>query len=418
MGFWSAVGNFIDRAASTVRDVVSSAWRATKEVATNVVRWVAEKAEAVVTTVKKVWRSVAPYIAPVRHGLLVIAGHFPWVAGAAIVFERALHYLDRFSKSVWAIALDKAIEWAIIAAKHLKGKLTTKQEIDDAYQRQADLDNLLDQVPEDTRRAVGLVSLINNYKIIQTEIAKIFETNEISNIDHYLRLRATQKLLDNVEAIILTAESIDDISEDDIFLVKMGSALLSPNPDVTDPDFARLDAIIKRRYNKKLLPFVFEEMVIAWEKNRLALEKQWEEASEVVAKKVTHLRRLAMEHRLMGLAEDDLALLKKLEEVVPVGQTRLDEIAKQAREMKYYIGAAEGFLQIIEKDEEVLEQEGKAYLIDDVGRVGMIIISCMEKSRKWEELTDEEQSLIVAFSNIFEQASQLRAQKLILIEVQ
>jgi hypothetical protein len=420
MGVFSAIGNAISKVANAVVSVAKTVWTGVKAVATAAVHWIADKAEAVVTATKKVWHSVRPYITPIRHGLLWIAGSIPvpWIQGAAIIFERVLNHLQNFSRSIWAVILDKSIAWAITAARHLKGKLQSQEEIDEAYKRRTDLSNIKSQAPVDTQRAISLLELINDYKIIQTELEKIFETTDISNIDHYLRLRATQKLLDNVEAVILTAKSIDEISQDDIFLVQMGATLLAPDPNLVDPDFARLDAIIKQRYNKKLLPFIFEEMVIAWVKNQNSLEKQWTETNDVVAKKTAHMRRLAMEQRLMGLSEHDLAILKKLQEIVPEDKAILDALAKEAREMKYYIGAAEGFLQLIEKDDEVLEREGLQYLINDAERVGNIIIACMEKSKKWEELTDDEQSLIIAFSNIFSAAGETRAQQLILIEVQ
>lgn len=86
----------------------------------------------------------------------------------------------------------------------------------------------------------------------------------------------------------------------------------------------------------------------------------------------------------------------------------LDILAKEAREMRYYISAAEGFLQLIEKADEAIERKELQHLIKDAERVGNIIIACLKKIKKWQELTDDEQSLIIAFSNIFNADTDVR----------
>ena len=77
--------------------------------------------------------------------------------------------------------------------------------------------------------------------------------------------------------------------------------------------------------------------------------------------------------------------------------------------MRHYVFAAEGFLQLLEKEESDLIAEDKDYLISEGGRVGLIIIDCAQNGRKWDSLSDEEQNLIIAFSNIFEENSRERA---------
>lgn len=43
----------------------------------------------------------------------------------------------------------------------------------------------------------------------------------------------------------------------------------------------------------------------------------------------------------------------------------------------------------------------------------MIIIDCAQHGKRWEELTEDEQSLIIDFANIFEEASRERASRLV-----
>jgi hypothetical protein len=92
-------------------------------------------------------------------------------------------------------------------------------------------------------------------------------------------------------------------------------------------------------------------------------------------------------------------------------------LAKQERECAIIFFASEGFLQILEKEVEELEAEGKGYLVAEGLRVGMIIIDCAQRGKSWEELLPEEQELIIAFSNIFEEANRERVAQLEEVEV-
>ena len=80
--------------------------------------------------------------------------------------------------------------------------------------------------------------------------------------------------------------------------------------------------------------------------------------------------------------------------------------------MKSYDYAAEGFMQILEKDEGMLEAEDKDYLIDDSAEIARIIMKVAQNNVDWDTLSSEEQSLITDYANIFEEEGKARAEHL------
>ncbi|WP_169929020.1 hypothetical protein [Macromonas bipunctata] len=109
-------------------------------------------------------------------------------------------------------------------------------------------------------------------------------------------------------------------------------------------------------------------------------------------------------------------LLTDLDVNVPAMKADLNALGKRTREMRNYVYAAEGFIQVLEKTAEELEAEDRSYLAEDGGRVGMIIIDCAQHGKPWEDLSEEEKDLIIDYANIFEEASQQRTSQLLQLE--
>ena len=80
--------------------------------------------------------------------------------------------------------------------------------------------------------------------------------------------------------------------------------------------------------------------------------------------------------------------------------------------MKNYLYAAEGFMQILEKNDQMLQDEDKDYLLDDSAEIAAIIMRVAQNNVDWDSLTEDEQSLITDYANIFEEEGKLRAQAL------
>ena len=93
-------------------------------------------------------------------------------------------------------------------------------------------------------------------------------------------------------------------------------------------------------------------------------------------------------------------------------ESKLKRLEKETRSMKNYVYAAEGFMQILEKDDELLQAEDKDYLINDSAEIASIIMRVAQNNIDWDTLTPDEQSLITDYANIFAKEGKARANKL------
>ncbi|WP_318370860.1 hypothetical protein [Enterobacter sp.] len=419
MGLWSGFSSFCSSVASAVTSTTSRVWNGIKETAAKTVSWMAEKAETFVGSVKSVWEKVKPFISNVIRPIVQNAAklaekmlpQFPWVGGALKALDKALGLLVEWDKSELAKRIGKAIEWAINKAKQLKDLFLTQEEMDEASEHEQALREARNQMRGEAASAVDLASLITLYAQLSTRIKDVLDNIQINDFEHYLRLRASQKLLKDTEQHLTRAQDIDTITDDDLFLIETGNELLKPNPQLSDDATQRLDRVVMARFGKKLIPFVFEEMIMAWGYNLQDMENEWKSLNDDLSKEQVLLRRLQIGQRLGDLQEDEVPMLNDLEARLPVQQAEMEAKRKRTNEMRNYVFAAEGFLQMLEKEpEEFADQE---YLMEDSSTVGMIIIECAQFGKRWEELNTEQQSLIIDFANIFEKASRARASKLV-----
>jgi len=215
MSWVSNVCNFVSSAVSTVSNVVSSAYETAKNVAGKVVGWMAEKAEVFIGGVKKAWKVVKPFVQHIRTALLNASklAPYPWMRSALVMLEKGLGALTAFEKSPIAKKMDAAIKWAIkLAQRWQKNRedlldknkqqddmeqandLLTEDELVLAKQHQAELRFAEDEViPQDQRHNLELASAINDFEIAKKELGMAIEA-EPTDFEHYLRLRATQKI--------------------------------------------------------------------------------------------------------------------------------------------------------------------------------------------------------------------------------
>ena len=105
-------------------------------------------------------------------------------------------------------------------------------------------------------------------------------------------------------------------------------------------------------------------------------------------------------------------MLAELQSAVPALKASNDQLAKLNRERRNYVYASEGFMQLLEKTEEELIAEDRAYLIRQGSEVGMILIDCAQNGRPWDALSEDQQSLIIDFANIFEEDCHARGKEL------
>lgn len=425
MGFWSSVGSFVSSAVSSVGDAVSSTWSAAKEVAGKAVGWMAEKAEGFVGAVKQTWQAVKPFVEQIRTGLRAAAKAvpIPWLSAALTILDKGLGALTAFENSPIAKKIDAAIKWAVeLAQRWQNAKKESAEGADRLSEEELDLakrhqENLRfaerEVIPDEQRHELELAAAINDFEIAKSDLANAIDAAP-TDFEHYLRLRATQKLLNMADKKFRSARSVDDLSADDLFLVRIASDLIKSNPELSRESAARLDRLLINRYGKALTPFVFEELIASWAKQAETLEGQWEMANRDYAKNSMLLKRLNLAKNIQEeLSADEATELVRLEGEVPLQKQALDSLQMKQRDIERYVGAAEGFLQLLEKTPEQIEQEDRGYLIDEGADVGNILINCAENDRPFAQLSPQEQSLITDYANIFQKESKVRMSQLL-----
>lgn len=421
----SSVGNFVSATINTVKDVVSATYETVRNVAGKAMGWMAEKAEVFVGDVKKAWKAVKPYVEKVRGYLLVAAAAVthPWLRSALIMLEKGIGALTAFENSPIAKKIDAAIKWSIKRAKkwqreEQKGDLLTAEELQIAKEHQKEFRFAEDEIiPEDQRHNLELAAAINDFEIAQTELSLAINA-EPTDFEHYLRLRATQKLLTIADKKLRTSMTVDDLSSDDLFLIRIASDLIKANPELNKSAAERLDRVLTRLHGKKLAPFVFEELIVSWAKNAEVLEEQWSIASRAYAKDKMLFQRLTLASNIQDeLSNEEASELVKLEVSVPKNKLSLDKLAEEQFDIERYVGAAEGFLQLLEKTEEQIEQEDRSYLLEDGHKIGLLLINCAEHNKPFSELSTDEQSLLNDYANIFKQESKMRMDTILEVAV-
>lgn len=418
MGLWkdvfSGIRSFASKVYEGVKSVASAVWNGVKRVAIAAISWMSEKAETFVNSVGEIWDRVKPLI---RKGLKVVGewAPWPWLKKAAKWLEKALDWVEKKLNSNLAKKLKRALEWVAWASRKIKEYFLTDKELEEAQEREEIFREVSVNMPPEEQKAVALASLINKFIVTQSLIQKTLEENTIKEFDHYLRLRATQKLLALSEKKLVETQDIENINDDDVFLLSVSASLLTENPTISNEDMNRLNGLIYERYNKELIPFVFEEMVTAWSKNLLDRQRDWELGNKALSKDMVRLRELENQMKLgVNLNLEEQEELSRLKQSVPTLKSKQDELAKGNRDMQNYIYAAEGFLEVLEGNEFLADKE---YLVSQTNSVGKIIIDCAQYGKRWEELSDVEQELIIDFANIFKNASEERAKLLQVVEV-
>ena len=325
--------------------------------------------------------------------------------------------------------VQQAIEWAIKLAqrwqrdKKEKGRTQEEQqereclseeELDQAKRHQENLRFAeREVVSPEQRHQLELAAVFNDFEIANADLDNTIKSAP-EDFEHYLRLRATQKLLVMAEKKFRTAKTIDDISADDIFLVRIASDLIKANPELSNNAALRLDRILTEIHGKKLLPFVFEELIASWAKRADVLAKQWEQDNKVLSKDTTLYKYLLGAKEIQSeLSDGEMQQLATLEATLPKQKEVLINLATRQRDMERYVGAAEGLLQVLEKTPEQIEAEDRTYLLEEGTHIGKLLINCAQTDTLFSQLDKEDQSLLTDYSNIFKNESKARMKGLL-----
>lgn len=419
MGFFSRVSSIVSSVASSIGNAVSSAFSKAKEVASKAIGFMAEKAEGFIGKVSQMWQRIKPHIATGRKILLVLGGFIahPWVKAALVGLDRALAWLEKIDKQPLVKKLQKALEWVINWCKDAHQKNMEEQELAEARRHAQAMAEAERELSGEEKEAVSAFSVVNSYLIAKAEVDIAVKRDNLQDFEYFLRLRAVQKLLAFYETRMQAVNSISDIDADMHFMVYAANALIQQDAEFSDADTMRLDELTQRQFGKPIIPFVFEEMIIAWEKSRQLLEEEWEKKNSALAKDRLLHKRLVRAQKYEELEPAEVGALNDLTITLPRDTADLEQLGDDLQARRSYVNAAEGFLQMLEKEEQQLIAEGKEYLLDQGATVGALLIDCSQNDRAWSSLSLGEQSLITDFANIFGADCQKRTEMGLLVEV-
>lgn len=399
---------FLSDLLESAKRVAGAAWTKTKEITGKAVQWMAEKAEQFIGSVKKAWQIVKPFVGKLQAGLKIAAAAaagIPWLKAALLAVDKGITALTAFENSPIAGMIDKAIKFSIDLAKKWqagKEQQLEGEELVEAKKHQETFRVVeMEAASETEQHQIGLMAAITDFEISKADLAKALE-GEPSNFEHYLRLRATQKLLNMSAKRFTSAKTTDDLSADDLFLVRVASDLIKENPELSHRAADRIDKILDQKYGKTLQSFVYEELIASWKMDSVELGKDIEKATDFLAKNTVRLRGLESDKKIQNeLSEADQKALESLEIEVPKLKESMDELAARQRDVERYANAAEGFLQLLEKTPEQLEMEDRGYVLEEGGTVGEIIIRVANEKIPFSSLSKEDQALIIDFANVF-----------------
>lgn len=430
MGFFSRIGSFVSRATSAVFSAVKKTYETAKQVVGKAVEFLATKAESLVETVKNTWARMKPYVEKFRDYVKLAANYvpIPWMRAALMAVDKGLDALFAFENSPIAKKVEAAIQWAIKLAKRLQSLLEEKLDAEEdesilseaelraAKEHQVNIHSADEQLQSSgLAHEIALLTAVNDFEIAKADITKTIKEGP-SNFEHYLRLRATQKLLKMADKTFRTATEITQINADDIFLVRVASDLIKADPELSEAAADRLDSILQARYNKKLTPFVFEEMIASWASSAEAEDQRWDVLNKTLIKDKMLQKNLLVSKSIQGeLSADEEATLKQLHMDIPTKQAELEQIQTKKLDIDRYVGAAEGFMQLLEKEHEEIINEGNEFLIDDSPAIGGLLMRCAEQHIPFNELSEEDQDMIRDYSNIFKKDSRERMKSILTV---
>lgn len=411
---------------SSISSAVSSAVGVVKTVAAKAINFMADKAENLVGEVKDVWKAVKPFVkkapAYLRTAAASVAKVNPKAGLVLAAVATGVDALLALENSPVLKKIEKAISAASQKARELQRQIRngeiawlSPEEYEAALQTRKTLraaEREEEALSARDRKKIELATAVNDFGIAKTDLNNAIEAGP-SNFEHYLRLRATQKLLALAEARLM-ADGIDGLTEDDWFLVRIASDLIKADPELKSAAAERLDAVLRLAHGKTLQSFVYEELIAAWKKQSSALDAELNDAKALLAKNMIDLRRLQLAKRVQNeLDPREAAELAALQEQVPAQEKSWEAATIRKRDIERYADAAEGFLQLLEKSPDELEAEDRGYVIDEGENVGRIIVEAAENNTPFSGLAPDDQALITDFANIFHAEAKQRMESVL-----
>ena len=421
MGFFSGLCSFVGSVVSKVASGVGSVVRGAARVAGKALSAVASFGEKVVKKVKETWPKVRPFVMAAASICGKLAAVCPWPPVKAVLFgiEKGTKALLALENSPILKKVDSALKVVLPMAKSMGEKLQTWADVQEAKARQKVFDEARMNVTDvEGLRTLSLASWINQFVAVNSEIELRIKENKADNLDSYLQLRASSKILEKMGAKWKEMQSPDELTNDDVFLMSFAQSLLA-DEEIEESRANRFANLVEALFNRPLLAIVFEEMVKQWSGDLTLEEKEEEKLTQGIIKANVDLKRILRLIKAGAQDATDVAEKSRLEVYLKETEEQRDSMRTAIFHRRAYIEAAEGLLCTYEGDDvlrkilksalgENYQDDSVEVIQDNVESVAEQIILCMQYGKQWEELSETEQVLIKDFANIFRAASKER----------
>jgi hypothetical protein len=197
-------------------------------------------------------------------------------------------------------------------------------------------------------------------------------------------------------------EDLSELTEADYLIVELCAAILENGAEIDEQKLALLDAIVDEREGCKLLPFVFEKLLIAWAARARELARLHKIEKDKV--KTVRKRLAVLKPRLRnGLSAKEEVEWAVLPDELEKAQSLADAALSRKESMERYVYAAEGYLIHLEKSDVELSAT-----IDDIRtttatEIAPLLIQCAENEVDWNDLEREDRNKIDRFAMLYEE---------------
>ncbi|PJK14087.1 hypothetical protein CO613_06755 [Lysobacteraceae bacterium NML07-0707] len=319
--------------------------------------------------------------------------------------EEAINHVSAYAKK-----LEREIKEGRFAL------LISKEEYEEALRAKESFADIEEKLSEEQREELEVAQAVNELGLALADVDAAMNAQPES-FEHYLRLRATQKLLNIQRKKVVGEGGFSGLSKDDWFLIRVAADLVKKDPELSQAAALRIDGILRERFGKSLQSFVYEEIIANWELKAKLMAKDVDDIVANISKMKVERRSLENAKKIQGeLDVDEQTKLDQLNASLPEVELALEKAREEKEDIEIFANAAEGFLQALEKEEDELIAMGREYVLIKGEEVGNIIIKAADAGIHFSDLPVDEQETVRYFSQIFREDAEKRMAELLEVE--
>lgn len=447
MGFWSSFCSACSSVASSVSSVVSSvASVATKVVSTaasalvsvggaiadtalSVGRTLVKGAkkviefvdEEVIPLAKKIVKTAKKYIPVARkiaQTIAVVTAPWPWISGIAAAVDKGLAAVENVLSHPWIDKLEKGWnavkKWVDRIDKVVNAKdasLEAEKDLKDVAQIKAELKQAVktgDKYALEQLENLQSAEHIIRFRKVRADIDLAMESDRVTDFTAFLAIRAIDKLLNDYSNKMDQMETVGDLFSEQEFILTIAEQMISSDPELTRDEIDALNQIVQDRFNKPLIPFLMEEIVTSWGAEYQEIKNSIRHIKNQLSDNLAELDLLEMKKETNLIEAAELGRLHDLQIIVKRQKTKFNSLLKEHTDKEYFLFASEGLLHFLENQEDTNLSE----YIHSIEQLSAILVKSHENNMEFRNLTEDEQSVIRDYRNMYYKSALARVEKM------